>query len=67
MTRRSLNFVLARIVEPTTNADSQRVLEDVGHARVLRTMFRPLSRAANRDYRAANASVHFTMRSWSTT
>ncbi|MQA17667.1 MAG: IS1634 family transposase, partial [Pseudonocardiaceae bacterium] len=53
-------LVLARIVEPTSKADSLRVLDDLGipHAS-LRTMFRSLCRAADRDYRATIASACF--------
>lgn len=53
-------LVLARIVEPTSKADSLRVLDELGvpHAS-LRTMFRSLRRAEERDYRAAIASACF--------
>ena len=53
-------LVLARIVEPTSKADSLRVLDDLGirHAS-LRTMFRSLHRAQERDYRATIASACF--------
>ncbi|MEU8227952.1 IS1634 family transposase [Kribbella sp. NPDC048915] len=53
-------LVLARIVEPTSKADSLRVLTDLGvrHAS-LRTMFRSLHRAQERDYRATLASACF--------
>jgi len=53
-------LVLARIVEPTSKADSLRVLDDLGisHAS-LRTMFRSLRRAEDRDYRATIASACF--------
>jgi hypothetical protein len=53
-------LVLARIVEPASKADSLRVLDDLGvrHAS-LRTMFRSLHRAQERDYRAALASACF--------
>jgi len=45
-------LVMARIVEPTSKADSVRVLDELGvpHAS-LRTMFRSLQRAQERDYR----------------
>jgi hypothetical protein len=53
-------LVLARIVEPTSKADSLRVLDDLGvpHAS-LRTMFRSLRRAEDRGYRATIASACF--------
>ena len=53
-------LVLARIVEPTSKADSLRVLDDLGipHAS-LRTMFRSLRRAEDRDYRATIAEACF--------
>lgn len=45
-------LVLARLIEPTSKADSVRVLGEVGieHAS-LRTMFRSLARAQDRGYR----------------
>lgn len=54
-------LVLARIVEPTSKADSLRVLDELGipHAS-LRTMFRSLRRAQDRDYRATIAKACFT-------
>ena len=54
-------LVLARIVEPTSKADSLRVLEEIGveHAS-LRTMFRSLQRAASGGYRAQVATACFT-------
>ena len=54
-------LVLARIVEPTSKADSLRVLEElgVGHGS-LRTMFRSLARAQQRGYRGVVASACFT-------
>ena len=54
-------LVLARIIEPTSKADSLRVLEEVGaeHAS-LRTMFRSLARAQERDYRGQVAAACFT-------
>lgn len=54
-------LVLARIIEPTSKADSQRVLDEVGveHAS-LRTMFRSLARAQERDYRGQAAAACFT-------
>ncbi len=53
-------LVLARIVEPTSKADSLRVLEEigVGHAS-LRTMFRSLARAQDRGYRHVLATACF--------
>lgn len=53
-------LVLARIVEPTSKADSLRVLDDlgIGHAS-LRTMFRSLRRAQDRDYRGQLAQACF--------
>ena len=53
-------LVLARIVEPTSKADSLRVLDDLGIAHVsLRTMFRSLHRAQEWDYRATIAKACF--------
>lgn len=54
-------LVLARLIEPTSKADSQRVLEEVGieHAS-LRTMFRALGRAQQRNYRSQIAAACFT-------
>lgn len=53
-------LVLARIVEPTSKADSLRVLDDLGVAHAsLRTMFRSLHRAQERDYRATIAKACF--------
>lgn len=54
-------LVLARIVEPTSKADSLRVLDEIGveHAS-LRTMFRSLARAQERDYRGQVAAACFT-------
>lgn len=53
-------LVLARVVEPTSKADSVRVLEEIGipHAS-LRTMFRSLARCIERDYRAQVATACF--------
>ena len=54
-------LVLARIIEPTSKADSQRVLDEVGIAHAsLRTMFRSLARAQERDYRGQVAAACFT-------
>lgn len=54
-------LVLARLVEPTSKADSLRVLDDLGvpHAS-LRTMFRSLARCQDRDYRGQVAAACFT-------
>lgn len=53
-------LVLARLVEPTSKADSLRVLDEIGvpHAS-LRTMFRCLGRAVERDYRGQIATACF--------
>lgn len=54
-------LVLARIIEPTSKADSLRVLEEVGVEHVsLRTMFRSLQRAAAGGYRDQIAAACFT-------
>ena len=53
-------LVLARIIEPTSKADSVRVLNEVGVASAsLRTMFRALQRAQERDYRGQIATACF--------
>ncbi|CAI9410259.1 IS1634 family transposase [Nocardioides sp. T2.26MG-1] len=53
-------LVLARIIEPTSKADSVRVLNEIGAPAVsLRTMFRSLQRAQARDYRAKVAAACF--------
>ncbi len=53
-------LVLARIIEPTSKADSIRVLAEVGvESASLRTMFRSLQRAQKRDYRAKIATACF--------
>ena len=45
-------LVLARVVEPTSKADSLRVLDELGVAHAsLRTMFRSLARCNTRGYR----------------
>lgn len=45
-------LVLGRIVEPTSKADTVRVLEEIGVAAPsLRTVFRALTRCLERDYR----------------
>ncbi|MGC0274677.1 IS1634 family transposase [Pseudactinotalea sp. Z1739] len=53
-------LVLARLVEPTSKADSIRVLEELGvpHAS-LRTMFRSLARCQERGYRDQVAAACF--------
>jgi hypothetical protein len=53
-------LVLARVIEPTSKADSLRVLDEVGveHGS-LRTMFRSLARAQDRGYRDALAAACF--------
>ena len=54
-------LVLARIVEPTSKADSLRVLDEIGveHGS-LRTMFRSLARCMERGYRDVVATACFT-------
>ena len=53
-------LVLARIVEPTSKADSVRVLVEIGVAHAsLRTMFRSLARAQERGYRHQIAAACF--------
>lgn len=53
-------LVLARIIEPTSKADSVRVLDGLGIAHAsLRTMFRSLGRAQERDYRSVIAEGCF--------
>lgn len=53
-------LVLARVVEPTSKADSIRVLDELGveHAS-LRTLFRSLARCQERDYRGQVAAACF--------
>lgn len=54
-------LVLARIVEPTSKADSVRVLGEIGvPCASLRTMFRALQRAEERGYRGRIAEACFT-------
>jgi len=54
-------LVLARLIEPTSKADSVRVLTQIGvPAMSLRTMFRSLARAHERDYRSQIATACFT-------
>jgi hypothetical protein len=53
-------LVLARLVEPTSKADSVRVLDELGVAHAsLRTMFRSLARCQERDYRGQVAAACF--------
>jgi hypothetical protein len=53
-------LVLARVVEPTSMADSLRVLNEIGVAHAsLRTMFRSAARAGDRGYRDQIASACF--------
>jgi Transposase DDE domain len=53
-------LVLARLVEPTSKADSVRVLREIGiEAASLRTMFRSLARAQERGYRDQVATLCF--------
>lgn len=53
-------LVLARIVEPTSKADSLRVLDEIGVAHAsLRTMFRSLARCNTRGYRDQIATACF--------
>lgn len=58
-------LVLARIIEPTSKADSIRVLQEVGVAApALNTIYRSLRRCQARDYRGqlASAAVAFSAR-----
>src|SRR5450756_1323149 len=49
-----MRLVLARIIEPTSKADTIRVLDEIGVAAPgLRTIFRSLDRCVARDYRDA--------------
>lgn len=53
-------LVLARLIEPTSKADSVRVLDEIGVPHTgLRTFFRALQRAAERDYRSQIAAACF--------
>ena len=53
-------LVLARIIEPTSKADSVRVLNEIGVASAsLRTMFRALQRTQEHDYRGQIAAACF--------
>jgi hypothetical protein len=52
------DLVLGRIIEPTSKADTLRVLSDVGvSAPSLRTVFRALARCIDRDYRGSVAKA----------
>uniref|UniRef100_UPI0029D416F6 IS1634 family transposase n=1 Tax=Nocardioides salarius TaxID=374513 RepID=UPI0029D416F6 len=54
-------LVLARIIEPTSKADSVRVLNEIGVASAsLRTMFRALQRTQEHDYRGQIATACFS-------
>ena len=58
-------MVLARIIEPTSKADSLRVLEEIGAPHPsLRTLFRALQRCQEREYRdqLAKACVGYSSR-----
>jgi hypothetical protein len=58
-------MVLARIIEPTSKADTVRVLGEIGApSPSLRTLFRALGRARERDYRGllATAAAGFSAR-----
>jgi hypothetical protein len=52
------DLVLGRIIEPTSKADTLRVLSDIGVlAPSLRTVFRALARCIDRDYRGTVATA----------
>jgi hypothetical protein len=52
----SKDLVLGRIIEPTSKADTLRVLSDIGvSAPSLRTVYRALARCIDRDYRGTVA------------
>ena len=52
------SLVLARIIEPTSKADTTRVLAEIGvPAPALRTIFRALARCVERDYRGQLATA----------
>ncbi|BCT77770.1 IS1634 family transposase [Sinomonas cyclohexanicum] len=60
------SLVLARIIEPTSKADTLRVLEEIGvPAPALRTVFRCLERCSRQDYRdiIAKACLAHSVRS----
>src|SRR5690625_270065 len=53
-------LVFARLIEPTSKADTVRVLEEIGApASSLRTIFRSLARSQERDYRSTIATACF--------
>ena len=57
-TRRSKSLVVGRIIEPTSKADTLRVLGEFGVAApALRTVFRALARCVERDYRSVLATA----------
>jgi len=63
------SLVLARIIEPTSKADSIRVLGEVGvKAPALNTIYRCLKRCQERDYRSqlASAAMVFSSRTTGT-
>ena len=52
------DLVLGRIIEPTSKADTLRVLGDIGvEGPSLRTVFRALARCIDRDYRGSVATA----------
>ena len=52
------DLVLGRIIEPTSKADTLRLLSDIGvSAPSLRTVFRALARCIDRDYRCSLAKA----------
>jgi hypothetical protein len=51
-------MVLARVIEPTSKADTVRVLDEIGAPTpTVRTLFRALARCTQRDYRAKLAGA----------
>lgn len=51
-------MVLARVIEPTSKADTVRVLDEIGApAPTVKTLFRALARCQERDYRAKLAAA----------
>jgi hypothetical protein len=51
-------MVLARVIEPTSKADTVRVLDEIGAPTpTVRTLFRALARCTQRDYRAKLADA----------
>ena len=54
-------MTLARVIEPTSKADTVRVLDEIGApAPAVRTLFRALARCAERDYRGQLAKACLT-------